>query len=324
MGNCRYCGDPAGFLSTAHTECKDKFEAGKNRIMGHIMVAARDANFISTLKSSVDEIAQKHLIPASDVSSIIKDSWQEAINEAFIDNILTEKEETNLTKIQELFELNKEILSDKKIPDKKDSKSKPSLKTGKADYFKENGTDEAHLKDQERFQKKKMELSKRYGGKSSDSDVQWAVYNEELIDHAQDKNWGYYRNTRLKMAEQLKKEMKNSHALATYIEISYIDANGPRNVGGVTDPEVLKEFPPFDSKLASQAPGVVHIISKLSEALDLNEQELKTKYLEVATSVQSNLRLNVSTKKAWIDYKEALEQNRLQRKIRDEKIKKRR
>ena len=173
-------------------------------------------------------------------------------------------------------------------------------------WMKENGTYEAYLEEQAKFQRTKAELSKRFGREASDYDVHWAIYNEQLVEHSRIMNWGLYRNVRFAMAELLRKEGRNLPALATYIEVSYLDANGPRNVGGIFDPRLLAEFPPFDEKLAFQAPGIAQLIENLSRTLNLNEQELKAKYLEVANQIQSNMRLPVSPDKAWREYKKAL------------------
>jgi predicted RNA-binding Zn-ribbon protein involved in translation (DUF1610 family) len=173
-------------------------------------------------------------------------------------------------------------------------------------WMKENGTYEAYLEKQAEFQTTKAKLTKRFGHEASDYDVQWAIYNEQLIEHSQAMNWGLYRNTRFDMAELLRKEGRNIPAIATYIEVSYLDANGPRNVGGVFDPQLLQEFPPFDENLAFQAPGIIRLIEKLSVILKLSDQELESKYLEIANQVQERMQLPVSPSEAWREYKKSL------------------
>ena len=173
-------------------------------------------------------------------------------------------------------------------------------------WMREDGTYEAYLADKEKFQKIKRELSIKFGQEASDRDVLWAIFNERLVEHSQKSNWGLFRNTRYEMADLLRKEGQNNGALVTFIEVAYIDTNGPRNLNGITDPQLLKDFPPFDPKFAFQAPVIIQTIEKLSLMLKLDKQSLKKKFLEVVTQVKSRMNLPVSPEIAWEEYVKAL------------------
>ncbi|MFC1463878.1 MAG: hypothetical protein ACFLMY_03415 [Candidatus Brachytrichaceae bacterium NZ_4S206] len=175
----------------------------------------------------------------------------------------------------------------------------------------EHGTYDAYLAEKREFEIQKAELAKKWGREPSDSDVHWAIYNKQLLEHARKGDWGLYRNTRFNMAEQLRHEKKDRPALETYLEVSYIDANGPRNMGGIFDPEIVRKYPPFSRDSAFQAPAIVHYIQELSASLGMKEDDLKKAFLEVAERTRNNLRLlPVSPEQAWNELWKALHKNK--------------
>ena len=144
-------------------------------------------------------------------------------------------------------------------------------------------------------------LRKRFGGKEpSDNDVRWGLLNKQIIENAKNGDWGLYRNTRFQMAEILRGEMKLKDALRTYLEVCYLDLNGVRNVGGMNDPELLKEFPPFDPKeSAFLAPGVIDLIKRIVLKLNSSKDEVKQIFIEHNSRSEKSLRLPISTEQAW-------------------------
>lgn len=173
-------------------------------------------------------------------------------------------------------------------------------------WMMEHGTYEAHLADKQEFEKQKAELAKKWGRAPSDGDVYWALYNKQLLEHARKGDWGLYRNTRFSMAELLRREKKDRLALDTYIEVSYLDANGPRNMGGVFDPQIVREYPPFSRDMAFQAPAIVHQIQELSESLGMSENDLKQVFMEVAERIRKDMKLPTSIEQAWGDLRNEL------------------
>jgi len=110
-----------------------------------------------------------------------------------------------------------------------------------------NGTHDAFMAKTNRFADEKAKLKKRFGGgEPSDNDVRWGLLNQERTEHAGQRDWGLYSNATFEMAELLKKEGKTTRALQFYLEVCYHDLNGPNNTGGVTDKDLLREFPPWD------------------------------------------------------------------------------
>jgi hypothetical protein len=103
MGDCRYCGKSAGLLRRVHKECKANYQLGKSKIALFLKKSAHDAAVVKLLKTAVEDISKKHLIPSSDVPSIVIEGYERAVDDAFEDGVLTEEEESNLDEIQKLF-----------------------------------------------------------------------------------------------------------------------------------------------------------------------------------------------------------------------------
>jgi len=163
------------------------------------------------------------------------------------------------------------------------------------------GTHDIFVAEKEEFAKEKEILRKRFGGKEpSDNDVRWGLLNKQLIEHAKNGDWGLYRNARFQMAEILRGEMKLKDALRTYLEVCYIDLNGPNNTGGMNDPELLKEFPPFNPKdFSFLAPGVIDLIKRIVLKLKLDKDEIKQIFVEHNSRIEKSLRLPISAEKSW-------------------------
>jgi hypothetical protein len=143
------------------------------------------------------------------------------------------------------------------------------------------------------------QLFKRKGVMLSDTDAKWSILSRQLLQHASNADWGLYRNTRLSMGSVLEHDSKIKPALHIYLEVCYIDINGPRNLGGLRDPQLLKEFPPFSFEESFLAPALVTKIVELSTMLHLNNQEIRTIFLEAAQKLFSNLKLPVAPTQAW-------------------------
>jgi len=163
------------------------------------------------------------------------------------------------------------------------------------------GTHDIFVAEKEEFAKEKEILRKRFGGKEpSDNDVRWGLLNKQLIEHAKNGDWGLYRNARFQMAEILRGEMKLKDALRTYLEVCYLDLNGPNNTGEMRDPDLLKEFPPFDPNRDSfLAPGVLDLVKRIVLKLKLSRDEIKQIFLEHNSRIRQSLKLPLPPEKSW-------------------------
>jgi|LDZS01.1.fsa_nt_gi hypothetical protein len=169
-----------------------------------------------------------------------------------------------------------------------------------------NGTHDIYIAEKKRFEKEKEALRKRFNGREpSNNDVEWSLLNKDLIKHAKIDNWGFYRNIRFQMADILNSENKLKEALQTYLEVCYLDLNGPNNIGSVGGRELLNEldllddFPPFDPGKGLLAPGVMRRIQRIVKKLDVRREELKPEFLNHNARIQKSLKLPMAPEECW-------------------------
>lgn len=170
----------------------------------------------------------------------------------------------------------------------------------------ENGTHSIYLANRNRVSEEKTRLAKRLGREPSDNEVSWSILNQELMEHATQQNWGLFRNAKCGMAEILRKESQLDRALGAYLELCYIDLNGPCNRGGVPE-ELLREYPPWDTKhLGELAPGILKLISKIIKETKTSRSDVQALFFDRATKIKESLRLSVDVTKAWRQVQKAL------------------
>lgn len=161
-----------------------------------------------------------------------------------------------------------------------------------------NGTHDQFLAERKTYETERNRLREKFGREPSENDIKWAQLNNELLEHANQFQWGLYRNARLSMGDVLKKEGRYLNALDTYLEVCYLDVNGPNNCG-TRDPQILREFPPFNPKDGMLAPGVLGYVEDMLECQELSKNDAHARFLDIATKVQRSLNLPLLPNKAW-------------------------
>lgn len=165
-----------------------------------------------------------------------------------------------------------------------------------------NGTYDQLMAERRAFTDEKSRLTKKYKTEPSENDVKWSLLNKQLMETAKERNWGLYRNTRFDMAEILRKEGKLESALSTYLEICYLDINGPRNLGGFRN----NQIPSFSPDEAFLAPGIIKRALSIMKKLNISEARTKAIFAEIASLNHDNLKLPVSPDEAWINLRKDL------------------
>ncbi|MDP2650663.1 MAG: hypothetical protein Q8P04_01035 [bacterium] len=157
-----------------------------------------------------------------------------------------------------------------------------------------DGTHDAFITTKERFTKKKDALRVKFGGKEpSDNDVEWGVLNDQLMEYAESGDWDLYRNVRFNMAEVLRKEAKLKDALKVYLEVCYLDLNGPGNI------KVLGG-PAFQAKLSTGVDHqVVILIEKIMKKLNLSKDDVGKIFIEHNSRIGKNLQLSLTPEECW-------------------------
>lgn len=164
-----------------------------------------------------------------------------------------------------------------------------------------NGTHDQYIAAKQEFQKERAILRDRFGQDPSDNDIRWSLLNKKMFEHARLGNWGLFRNAKFDMAEILRKECKLKDALGMYLEVCYLDLNGPRNMGGITDSVLLKEFPPWDPKdpTAELAPGIIKRISRMIQKTNIDREVVESMHMQKAKLLKNTLCLSLSPSDAW-------------------------
>ena len=159
----------------------------------------------------------------------------------------------------------------------------------------------APMLNREEMEKLRPLLAEKFGKTPSDKDVAWAYLNHKTIDHAKHRQWGLYRNTRLSMAAVLEDEGKLEAALRHYLEVCYLDLNGPQNRGQIVTNGKSRLGPGCDFLLedAFLAPAVVGKVMEIILALKLDEHHVRNDFMHFATREMRGLKPPVSPERAW-------------------------
>lgn len=131
----------------------------------------------------------------------------------------------------------------------------------------------------------KENIKMRIGKEPTEKDVALEILDNQGYHHFKNFDMGLFRNTILYKSDIFKASGDLRNALIMYLELCYIDSNGPRNHGSIkNDPEMLKEHPPFTPEehgLAILAPGIIKYITKINKDLNLSKEEIKQIFLSI-------------------------------------------
>lgn len=111
MGDCKYCGKPAGILRSKHTECENRFDYGINKISSLVKSSFSNDSSLIDLKEEAKKIASRSHISEIELNNTLHKGWQAAIERAFDDGLLSEKEEKRLGEMIEIFGFNRDSLN---------------------------------------------------------------------------------------------------------------------------------------------------------------------------------------------------------------------
>jgi len=118
LGNCEYCGKPAGFLRTKHAECEDKhqqrelvIQEGRDRIATEVLHALKISADFDKLENTISNIEQSHFVTSCDSKNILVNGWEIAVDQFLEDGILDSAEEQRLVKCKEHFALSQNDLN---------------------------------------------------------------------------------------------------------------------------------------------------------------------------------------------------------------------
>ena len=106
MANCKYCGQPAGFLRHSHKGCAAKFEDGRNQIVAEAIASIQAKADFAALKGKIEAVASRSYIGTDEEKSLLVSAWEKAVDKFLDDDVLDQMEEASLVKYRNHFLLN--------------------------------------------------------------------------------------------------------------------------------------------------------------------------------------------------------------------------
>lgn len=180
----------------------------------------------------------------------------------------------------------KMILKEEQIINLENEKEKYYNDKWIEDFFKRYGT----TFDQEK--------AKGSSGSPYPYDVAWGMLNRVAMENAAKMQFGLYRNVRMDMGDLLKREGKPKRALLFYLEVCYLDINGATNT--TNNPQLIKEYPPFQMDLAFLAPGILAYIESIMEEFNMSLNDLKEEFIRHNhQSYKDNVLVPIPAERAW-------------------------
>ncbi len=164
-----------------------------------------------------------------------------------------------------------------------------------------NGTHREFLAAKRRREAERVIVRRALGREPTEADVTWGLLNKRLVAHAQDEDWASYSSAKLEMGELLQKEGKLEKALQAYLEVCYLDLNGPSNVSAYRrDRELLRKYPAFDPRgQGFLAPEVLRRIGRIMRKLERDAAVLQETFEQAAGRLERPLRLPLAVPQAW-------------------------
>ena len=120
MGNCKYCGKPAGLLRNKHAECEERHQQreriiqdGRAQITSEVRTAIAGTDAFDILEKRIVEIEQAFSLPHGDRKSLLVETWENAVDHALEDGVLETEEEHRLVEFKNHFSLSQSDLDGK-------------------------------------------------------------------------------------------------------------------------------------------------------------------------------------------------------------------
>jgi len=110
MGDCKYCGQAAGFLRNKHSECEKKYEEGRSQIVALIPQAISSSVSLEVLPQQLKQVMQRSFISDIEKRELLLQSWEFAVDRCLEDGILDESEEKLLLELKDRFSLSQSDL----------------------------------------------------------------------------------------------------------------------------------------------------------------------------------------------------------------------
>ena len=105
MGVCKYCKKPAGLFSYRHKTCHERFKVGFSKLQKLMETSTNIDNSPESVMYQIDRIQTDHCVPDVDLKKALNKGFDQAIEYALDDGVLTEKEEQMISTIIDNYSL---------------------------------------------------------------------------------------------------------------------------------------------------------------------------------------------------------------------------
>ena len=103
MGNCRFCGQPAGLLKSQHKECRQKHDTAAGKLPEFFVKALENPIETSRFREIADAIAHDNYIREAELRQLSILGLSSMIEHAFKDHVLTENENKRIVELCNSF-----------------------------------------------------------------------------------------------------------------------------------------------------------------------------------------------------------------------------
>lgn len=110
MGNCKYCGRPAGFLRSKHAECEEEnrkrkyaIQNANTQIVSEALAAIKGTGMFSALDAKIAEIEQINQLSTAQRKPLLIRAWEKAVDGFLEDGVLDTEEERRLVEFRDHF-----------------------------------------------------------------------------------------------------------------------------------------------------------------------------------------------------------------------------
>ena len=112
MSKCKYCGEDAGLLRKRHKECQQKYDTGISRVLEYASSAATGLVAPIDVDQGIQEIASESFLDDSSLNKQLIIAFENAVESALEDNVLTQAEEGALETYIDHFGLSQNDLDE--------------------------------------------------------------------------------------------------------------------------------------------------------------------------------------------------------------------
>jgi hypothetical protein len=112
LGNCKYCGKPAGLFRSKHDECQAQFlererllQDGKQRISVEVSQAIRGPGDFDELENAICAIEQSSFVPTTERKALLVNGWEASVNQLLESGLIGPAEEARLVAFKTRFAL---------------------------------------------------------------------------------------------------------------------------------------------------------------------------------------------------------------------------